>query len=289
VHEVVTLRDRDLLTDLSDVIRALEMPVAGPGSLALWRLAKHVKGRTKVVLTGTGGDELFGGYARTALVLGRRGSWTEGYERLADRIDAAGSSLRDRFRVAMDRSDDLRPFLSPEFAATLPEPEPLAKEWSAKHLESHVLTAEWTETLPALLHVEDRVLMAHSLEGRPVPCLGSVASVAGGLPLPWLVGPDGEGKRALREALKGAIPEEVRTDRRKRGFPTPFARAARGAGRDVAEQVLHDRRFVERGWWNVDACRRALDEDRPAHDRGLFAMLSWETWARLFLDGDAFR
>ena len=54
------------------------------------------------------------------------------------------------------------------------------------------------------------------------------------------------------------------------------------------EDWLRERRFRERGWWNVDACRRLLDEERPQHDRALFALLCWEWWARWFLDGDAF-
>ena len=53
--------------------------------------------------------------------------------------------------------------------------------------------------------------------------------------------------------------------------------------------MLADRRFRERGWWNVPACRAALVSERPLHDRALYALLSWEFWARAFLDGDAFR
>ena len=38
----------------------------------------------------------------------------------------------------------------------------------------------------------------------------------------------------------------------------------------------------------MDAVRGLLDEERPDYDRALFAVLSWEWWARHFLDGDAF-
>ncbi len=141
-------------------------------------------------------------------------------------------------------------------------------------------------TLPTLLDVEDRVLMAHGLEGRPVFCLGGVPAAAARIPPDGLLGRDGEGKRALRLALRGRLPDDVRLDRRKRGFPTPFARAVRGAGRAAAQAIVEDRRFRERGWWDVAACRAALDAERPLHDRGLYALLSWELWARAFLDGD---
>ena len=74
----------------------------------------------------------------------------------------------------------------------------------------------------------------------------------------------------------------------KRGFPTPFHRAATGAGREGVLARLGERRFRERGVWNVAACRRLLDEPRPAHDRALFSVLLHETYFRLFLDGDAY-
>ncbi len=286
-HEIVDLRDEDLIADLPDVVRALEMPIAGPGSLALWRMAKRAHQHGRVVLTGTGGDEIFGGYARVALVMGRAGAWTRGYEPLRARIEAAGTEPAARMRAAFDRSEDLQRVLAPSFRSSLgwPVTAPLLSDRSP--LRS-MLWEERNGTLRSLLHVEDRVMMAHGLEGRPVGCLGSLPAVAAALPDAWLVGPDGEGKRALRAALAGAIPEQVRTDTRKRGFPTPFARAARGAGRARVEAWLHEKRFEERGWWDVEAVRGLLDEERPDYDRALFAVLSWEWWARLFLDGDAF-
>ena len=286
-HEVVDLEDRDLVADLPAVVRALEMPIAGPGSLSLWRMMKRAREHGRVVLTGTGGDELLGGYARTALVAGRAGAWTRGYEPLRARIEAAGADPAARMRAAFDRSDDLMPLLAPDFVRALgwPVTAPLLEDTS---LLRSVLWEERAGTLRSLLHVEDRVAMAHGLEGRPVGCLGELPAVASSLPDAWLVGPDGEGKRALRAALAGFIPEDVRSDPRKRGFPTPFARAARGAGRDLVLDWLHDPRFAARGWWNVDACRALLEDERPAWDRALFAVLSWEWWARWYLDGDAY-
>ncbi len=286
-HEIVELRDEDLIADLPAVVRALEMPLAGPGSLALWRMAPRAREHGRVALTGTGGDELLGGYARIALVIGRAGAWTRGYEPLRARIEQAGSDPAARMRAAFDRSSDLQPVLDPSFAASLgwPVTAPLLTDRSP--LRS-MLWEERNGTLLSLLQVEDRVLMAHGVEGRPVGCLGTLPAVAAALPDEWLVGPDGEGKRALRAALRGAIPEAVRTDTRKRGFPTPFARAARGAGRELVESWLADSRFSGRGWWDVDAVRTLLLEERPAYDRALFAVLCWEWWARWFLDGDAF-
>jgi asparagine synthase (glutamine-hydrolysing) len=294
-HEVVDLADRDLVADLPDVIEALEEPVGGPGSLAIHRLALRARAHGRVVLSGTGGDERLGGYARVALALGRRGPWTEGYEALAARMEAAGDEPRRRWLAAVDRASDLAPYLAAEVRGAL--------ALDAARAELHdelfggdaggdvaraLVAAEEATTLRMLLRVEDRVTMSVSLESRPVPCLGRMPDVSDALPGDLLVGPDGEGKRALREALQGVVPESVRRDRRKRGFPTPFDRAARGEGRALAQAMLDDARFRERGWWDVPACRRLLEGPaRAAHDRALFAVLSLETWARAFVDGDA--
>ncbi len=291
-HEILDLEDEDLLADLPAVVRALEVPLAGPGALALWRVAARARAHgARILLTGTGGDELLGGYTRTALVLGRQGVWTQGYEPLARRLDAAGSDLQARRREVLDRSRSLLPLLDPGFRAALPavalpgaaQGDPAAEGEALRSL----IDEEVETTLPMLLHVEDRIAMAHGLEGRPVPCLGTVPAVAARIPPDQRIGPDGEGKRALRKALQGVMPDVVRLDVRKRGFPTPFARAARTTGRTVVEAVLADRRFRERGWWNVAACHALLDAARPVHDRALYALLSWEMWARAFLDGDA--
>jgi asparagine synthase (glutamine-hydrolysing) len=290
-HEVVDLSTASLLDDLPDVVRALELPLAGPGSLALWRMSARARAHGRVVLTGTGGDELLGGYARTALALGRAGPWTEGYEGLAARLRALPDAAARR-AAAQDRGGDLLPLLDPDFRAALaraeaPEPPGAPPGW-----EGELDQALWPEvhgTLPALLHVEDRVTMAHGLEGRPVFCLGALPDAALALPPEEVVGADGEGKRALRRLLVGRVPARVLDDRRKRGFPTPFAAAARGAGRARVLALFTERRFVERGWWDAAACRALLDEARPAHDRALFALLSWEHWARLYVDGDVLR
>jgi asparagine synthetase B (glutamine-hydrolysing) len=198
----------------------------------------------------------------------------------------------------VDRADDLLPWLARDVVASLPLAAARDAAFEAAFAVPDgtpapaparaLVTAEERTSLRMLLAVEDRVTMALGLESRPVACLGRVPDVARRLPEGGLVGPDGEGKRTWRAALAGRIPEVVRVRPEKRGFPTPFHRAATGAGRAAALAVLESARFRARGLFDVAACRRLLDEPRPAHDRALFSILLHETYFRLFLDGDAF-
>lgn len=284
-HTVVPLADAELVDALPAVAAALEVPLAGPGALALWLLAPHAARRGKVLLSGTGGDEWLGGYARTALALGRAGPYTAGYEALAADLLVPGLGEAERLVRAFDRSAVLGPLLHPDLRAALPAPEP-PRVAPGETLWQALRREEVEGTLAALLHVEDRVFMAHGVEARPVLCLGAVPRVAAGLGLDALIGPDGEGKRALRAALVGRIPEAVRTDPRKRGFPTPFARAARGAGRARVRAWVADPAFARRGWWDARAVGALLDAERPAHDRALYSLLLIEWWARHFLDAE---
>ena len=76
------------------------------------------------------------------------------------------------------------------------------------------------DPLPIYLRIEDRNSMAHSVEAR-VPFLDHrLVSFVLGLPVDWkLRGP--WNKFVLREAMRGRIPESVRSRVDKMGFPTP--------------------------------------------------------------------
>lgn len=148
------------------------------------------------------------------------------------------------------------------------------------HLQDTQRVAVDTSPLPLYLRVEDRNSMAHGVEAR-VPFLEHrLVSYALQLPLqsringPW-------NKYALREGVRGRIPEIVRTRVDKLGFPTPsghwFARELHEPLRDL----LSSRAARERGLYKTDNMLRTLDASRGREvvDHGpLFRAANVEMW-----------
>jgi asparagine synthase (glutamine-hydrolysing) len=115
--------------------------------------------------------------------------------------------------------------------------------------------------LPLYLRVEDRNSMAHSIEVR-LPFLDyRLVTLAFRLDAHWkLDGP--YTKRLLRDAMRGQIPEIVRTQLRKLGFPTPIDHWFRDALYEPLRDVLGSRVVRESGLWNIATVDRALEQHR---------------------------
>jgi asparagine synthase (glutamine-hydrolysing) len=270
------------LAALPDVVRRLEEPVAGPGSLAQYIVARRAARDVRVLLSGCGGDELFGGYARhAALAFDEPPAGLESYAPLFERT--RGLDAGERAFAGLDRRPG--PFTDDFLAA---HPAPRAEFVEAFHEGGlgPLAAASRTElavTLPALLQVDDRTTMAFSLEGR-VPLLDRrLLRVAARLSEEQRMDGDGRLKALLRDAAAPHLPEAVRARRDKMGFPLPLGDWLRGSWRATVRDVLLDRRTRERGLVDPARVERSLGE-AGRYDRGLYSALLLETWFRTFID-----
>ena len=66
----IEITPQDFLDNIDGFLRAVKPPYEGPGAFGQYMVAKYVSKHVSTVLSGEGGDELFGGYARLHIVAG---------------------------------------------------------------------------------------------------------------------------------------------------------------------------------------------------------------------------
>ncbi len=142
-------------------------------------------------------------------------------------------------------------------------------------------------SLPALLRYEDRNSMAHSIESR-VPFLDyRLVELIFGLPANYKIR-NGTTKWIFREAMRGILPETVRTRPDKIGFSTPEDEWFRGPLRELIWDVLSSSRFQARPYFDgvqikslfERHCRKEINIS-PF----IWRWVNLELWLRRFVDG----
>jgi asparagine synthase (glutamine-hydrolysing) len=96
-----------------------------------------------------------------------------------------------------------------------------------------------------------------------------------------------QGKYLLKEAVKDLLPPEI-VRRRKMGFGMPVAEWFRGGDlREIARDVLLDRRALARGYFSREGVTRLIEEHldlQRDHGYRLWSLLFLELWFRRFVD-----
>jgi len=136
--------------------------------------------------------------------------------------------------------------------------------------------------LPALLHVEDRVSMAHGLESR-VPLLDHpLVEMAATMPANVKF-KNGSLKIVLRNAMGALLPPEVLNRKDKMGFPVPLNKWLAGSARDFAKDTLSSRNALGRPYINNASVAEGLDRE-PKYGRKMWGLLCLELWQSEFHD-----
>ena len=128
--------------------------------------------------------------------------------------------------------------------------------------------------------------MAHSLESRVPLADPRLVRFAFHTP-PELKLRGGATKWILRQAVADRIPADV-LNRRKAGFDTPAETWMRGPHRDFVHDLLLSSKAKSRGWYKAAGVEKLLAQPQAANWFDVvWKLSSIETWARVFLDGDA--
>ena len=260
----------------------------------------------KVVLSGSGGDELFAGYPwryyrrfDAAGAAAFHDTYYDYWQRLIP--DAERSSFWRASTFAAVRDLNPRDIFKQVMNGT---DLPLASTEDVINLS---LYFEIKTFLHGLLIVEDKLSMAHGLETR-VPFLDNdlvdfalslpprlklrnldtapvVDEDAPGKSTRYRNQPFADGKVILREAMKGLIPDEI-IRARKQGFSAPDASWFAGESIDYVNAVLRNPRARIHDYFERAYVGRVLDEHTTGkvnHRLLIWSLLSFEEWCKQFL------
>lgn len=249
--------------ELERALGSLDQPLADPAFVPTFELARLTRRHVTVALSGDGGDELFGGYARFLDTEDLHpDGWAKRLLRCAIKAGVAPGALLRRSLAGQEllfyRRVELGPwpvsrkslsnYLAPE-ALTACRPEGTLARWRelARGFGGRVDTDSlmradlWTYLSENCLVKADRASMAHALEVR-VPLLGNaLADFALARPARAHVEP--EPKALLRSLAKDKLPEAV-WDRPKHGFSVPLQAYFNGSWRELCEHAISRARDV---------------------------------------------
>jgi asparagine synthase (glutamine-hydrolysing) len=286
---------------------SMDQPLGDPSVLPTWALARLAAEHVPVVLTGEGGDELFGGYptylghrhaglaaaipaplAAVVVALARRFRPRHHHVTIAHLLErflgARGLSPFERHLAwfGTARPAEALALLAPGLRSAAGADAPLmhARRLERALRDMQLVTEPDRSPLTAfqlldfetylsggLLTKVDRCTMAHGVESRAPFLRASLVEFA-------LALPDGakirgtSGKWALKQSARALLPPDVLA-RRKQGFSPPFSAWARGPLRGLVVEALSPAAVEKAGILDTRAVQRVVrDHLEGREDRG---------------------
>lgn len=294
-HHRVRIRPDDFRETWEHLTWHRDAPVSEPADIAVAQLATAARQHVKVVLSGEGSDELFGGYpkyryARATSLASRvpSGPRSAALQRLERAVPAGRGRLRIGMRsLAGARMEDwFAPFTDYEIDALLGSRSPRASR-AVPHRDPIDLMArtDLDTWLPDnLLERGDRMSMAASLELRPPFLDHRLVELAFRLPSSVKVR-DGETKWVIKQVARRHLPEQI-VSRPKVGFRVPLDAWFRGELETMARDLLQGSDSFVGGLLDARAVGAILADHasgRRDEEIRIWTLLSLEMWGRTFL------
>ena len=313
-HHEITMSAEQFRDFLPDYVWHMEDPVCEPPAVALHYVCQMARRHVKVLLSGEGGDEAFGGYQnyRNQLFiewakrvvgpmrrpLGRTLAALDNSEkpgRLGHYSRALASDIGKHYLSRTSSpwayfNASLNLFAGPFLDAIPSSPDgsfvqTLHNRVGDSDVLSRMLYVDTKTWLPDdLLIKADKITMGNSLELR-VPLLDhTVLEFAARLPSHYKVR-GSETKRVLKRAFQGVVPQEI-LDRKKTGFPVPYERWLQNELRSFVRETVCSDRALGRGYFQANALKKLMDVDAPQRglSKEIFCLLSLELWHQRFMD-----
>lgn len=313
-HEIIV--QPDVVALLPKLLWHLDEPMADAAFITTYLVSEFARRDVTVILSGVGGDELFGGYRRYqgefyraryrklprwlrrgVLAPVARYLPSDRHSRLLNLSRLARSFVLaddlpfdERYRAFVEVFDEEQrraltagrsvnaDALSAAFAAA-PADDALAQ----------LMSVDFATQLPDdLLMLTDKMSMATSLECR-VPLLDrELVEMAATIPARHKMR-GGQLKALLKDALGDVLPRDI-LYRQKRGFGAPMGAWIKAELAPLLSHVVSRKSVEARGWLEWAPIEQAIElhrNGRADHTDHLLSLMNLELWARLYLDGDS--
>lgn len=311
-HEIVV--KPDVVGLLPELIWHLDEPVADSAFITTYLVSQFARRDVKVILSGVGGDELYGGYRRylgghyaqrfhalpgwarrmasataARLPADRHHKWLNMARLAKGFVASAEMAADDRYRSYLQimSRDTVASLLlaSPPPSSDLLDAA-FAAAGHADELNRLFAVDAETQLPDDLLLLTDKMSMAVSLECR-VPLLDhELVEMAASIPMALKV-KNGRLKHLMKAALVPTLPDDI-LHRAKRGFGTPMGAWMKKELLAVVRELLSPAVVRHRGLFDPIAVSRLLADHEANRSDGtdaLLALLNLEVWSRVYLDG----
>lgn len=302
-HTIIDLKKDDLLTSIDTLINSFSEPFADSSSIATFLLSQHVSKDVKVVLSGDGADELFGGYRKhkaewlmrkypvlkdlaseMAMIFnlreGNRNSSLGNRKRQLEKwVKASKLSNEERYLLWASQASDK------ETSLLLNRNEGRVSSLLKLNSINDVLLEDMSRVLSGdMLYKVDRTSMYHGLEVR-LPFLDhNLVDFVFSLPSEWKL-KNGKRKALLRSGFKGQLPKEIR-NRKKRGFEVPIADWLKGPLKERVNSDLNEELIRDQGILNYSYVEEVIKRSRQNNSGNapylVWALLVFQNWVNKY-------
>jgi asparagine synthase (glutamine-hydrolysing) len=303
----------DLVSVLPELAWAYDEPFGDASMLPTYYVSKLAREYVTVVLTGDGGDEIFGGYTHyrreyqiqripipLRYLLGYASllmpNGMRGKKRLRNMLGDHTTRSVHAIKLFPDGAKEL--MYSPDYYAFVRDHDPYARMINEYRRVAHLDITTAMQYVDARVYLPDDILvkvdkasMLNSLETRAPMLDQYLVEYVSSLPSSVRTH-DGTLKYLLKKVAADMLPAEILT-RRKQGFAAPIKHWFRGDLTGYASELLDSPRARQRGIFNSQFIRDLLKAHARTswvnYSEAIWALLCLELWFQVYIDEPSIR
>jgi len=309
-HYEMMLEEKDLTDTLNKLVYHFDEPFGDAASFPVFLMSQFAKKYVTVVLTGEGGDEIFGGYRRYAVEKNRdkllflnlifennlfknlinQLPQFRKIKKLVNSFIIEDDLLRYASWITFFSKNMKDNLISQNFLVNSEDPLKMYRQYF-----SQCKTENWIDKIMYLdqkillpdgyLEKVDKASMAVGLETRAPILDYHLIELANSIPSKYKIN-GFNGKVIFKEAMKDVLPKQI-LRKKKHGFAVPTNTWFKGKLKDYLFEVLFDKKTKARGYFDynyIEKLYKLYQTESQPLDSQFWLLLNFELWHRQYID-----